>query len=186
MATSPSNPETEQYSGVVKWFNNKSGYGFIKSIDDENDIFVHHSKIVVENEQFKYLVQGEYVSFNLEYSNDENAKHKYQAVNIRGIKGGKLMCETRNETRPSEPRPKTDVQRRRSYDDNSTRQRRTYDDENVLRRRRSYAEEDDRYNRNEDETSSPRRHSSAPYKKKYEVKREIPQEQSWRVVRKSK
>ena len=32
------------YNGVVKWFDNEKGYGFIKTIDGE-DVFVHHSNI---------------------------------------------------------------------------------------------------------------------------------------------
>jgi len=87
-------------TGRVKWFNNKVGYGFITITDGENsgtDIFAHHSAINVENQQYKYLVQGEYVEFNLIKTQSE--KHEYQASNIIGIKGGKLMCETRNELR---------------------------------------------------------------------------------------
>lgn len=84
--------------GRVKWFNNKSGYGFITStIDgDEKDIFVHHSSIMVEKNQYKYLVTGEYVSFNVE-NVDNNEKYNCQAKNVRGINSGPLMCETRNE-----------------------------------------------------------------------------------------
>ena len=86
-------------TGKVKWFNNKAGYGFITVTDDseykEKDIFVHHSSIKTENEQYKYLVQGEYVSFQL--SNCEN--HEYQASSVSGVFGDKLMCETRNENR---------------------------------------------------------------------------------------
>jgi CspA family cold shock protein len=87
--------------GRVKWFNNKSGYGFITLLEDGNqdgkDIFVHHTGIVVNNEQYKYLVQGEYVEFQLEKVN--NGNHEYQANHVTGIRGGKLLCETRNENR---------------------------------------------------------------------------------------
>ena len=87
-------------TGRVKWFNNKSGFGFITVTDGPilgSDIFVHHSVIKVDSEQYKYLVQGEYVEFNLVETQD--SKHTCQASNVSGIKGGKLMCETRREFR---------------------------------------------------------------------------------------
>ncbi len=88
--------EQETIIGRVKWFNNKAGYGFITTLSEsplkDNDIFVHHSSIDVVNEQYKYLVQGEYVQFNIFRSTD--SEHEYQAVHIQGILGGKLMCET--------------------------------------------------------------------------------------------
>ena len=87
-------------SGRVKWFNNKSGYGFITISAGEHegtDIFVHHSSITVEKEQYRYLVQGEYVEFVLKEMLD--SEHKWQASDVSGISGGKLMCETRLETR---------------------------------------------------------------------------------------
>jgi cold shock CspA family protein len=89
-------------SGRVKWFNNKAGYGFISVPDcetnEERDMFVHHSEIKVEQTQYKYLVQGEYVEFVIAPINREN-KIDTHATNVRGINGGKLMCETRNEVR---------------------------------------------------------------------------------------
>jgi len=82
--------------GQVKWFNNKAGYGFItiKEEDVSKDIFTHYSTIQVTNSQYKYLVQGEYVEFDL--VNSTNDKHEVQAVNVTGINGGSLMCETRS------------------------------------------------------------------------------------------
>ena len=89
-------------SGRVKWFNNKAGYGFITVNDcetnEERDMFVHHSEIKVDQTQYKYLVQGEYVEFVIGVINREN-KIDAHATNVRGINGGKLMCETRNEVR---------------------------------------------------------------------------------------
>lgn len=85
-------------TGRVKWFNNKAGYGFITVTDGANsgsDIFVHHSTIKVDNQQYKYLVQGEYVDFSI--SKTTSGDHEYQAIDVHGIKGGKLMCETRHE-----------------------------------------------------------------------------------------
>ena len=89
-------------TGCVKWFNNKSGFGFITVLDGENvgkDIFVHYSAIKVAKDQFRYLVQGEYVEFELSKST-EGSKHEYQADKISGIKGGNLMCESQNAIKP--------------------------------------------------------------------------------------
>jgi cold shock CspA family protein len=92
-----SNNETHLV-GRVKWFNNKAGYGFITVTDGTssgNDIFVHHSAIQVDNQQYKYLVQGEYVNFDL--IKTTSTDHEWQASAVNGINGGKLMCETRLE-----------------------------------------------------------------------------------------
>jgi cold shock CspA family protein len=92
--------ESGRLLGQVKWFNNKAGYGFITVNDGEfagKDIFIHYSAIRVTNSQYKYLVQGEYVEFNLVKSNTD--AHEYQATDISGVKGGALMCETRRVNR---------------------------------------------------------------------------------------
>ena len=99
MSNSSDNVTSERFLGRVKWFNNKAGYGFITITDGSrsgSDIFVHHSVITVGSQQFRYLVQGEYVEFDL-VPTIQGSAHEIQASNICGIKGGKLMCETRNE-----------------------------------------------------------------------------------------
>jgi cold shock CspA family protein len=101
VATSSTN--SERLTGRVKWFNNKAGYGFITVTDGEHsnsDVFIHHSAINVSNQQYKYLVLGEYVDFNL--VTIDNDKYKYHAGNVNGVKGGKLMCETRHELKVSQ------------------------------------------------------------------------------------
>ena len=91
------------HSGRCKWFNNKAGYGFltvVRSSDDTmvgQDVFVHHTGIVVGTEQYRYMVQGEYVDFKMKETN--GGEHKIQASDITGVGGGLLMCETRNENR---------------------------------------------------------------------------------------
>lgn len=90
-------------TGCIKWFNNKSGFGFITVLDGDHitkDIFVHYSAIKVSKDQFRYLVQGEYVEFELTKST-EGSKHEYQADKISGIKGGNLMCESQSAFKPN-------------------------------------------------------------------------------------
>jgi len=101
-APSDDSPPVPLTNGRVKWFNNKAGYGFITVASGEaegTDVFVHHSSIQVSQEQYRYLVQGEYIDFEL--SAVENNDHKWQASNVRGVNNGKLMCETRLDTRNS-------------------------------------------------------------------------------------
>lgn len=93
---------SDRFTGRVKWFNNKAGYGFVTVTDGPksgSDVFVHHTSINVESEQYKYLVQGEYVEFGL--SDTKTSDHEFQAGEVSGIKGGKLMCETRLDSRSS-------------------------------------------------------------------------------------
>ena len=98
----------DRFTGRVKWFNNNVGYGFITACEGEfkdKDIFVHYSSIRVPDDQYKYLVQGEYVDF--EISKSDKDKYEFHAMNVSGVKGGNLMCETRkqtNETNPHKPR----------------------------------------------------------------------------------
>jgi cold shock CspA family protein len=95
----------KKLAGCVKWFNMKTGFGFLSVVQSVcgsdlkvgSEIFVHHSNVKVAEEQYRFLVQGEYVEFDV--SNVANGQHSCQAVNVTGMFGGKLMCETRNESR---------------------------------------------------------------------------------------
>jgi len=98
----PNVDNTDPILGRVKWFNNRAGFGFVTVLsgDKKNeDVFVHHTGIIVESEQYKYLVQGEYVSFILKTS--DSTEHPYQAGSVKGVLEGPLMCETRNTNRNS-------------------------------------------------------------------------------------
>jgi len=53
-----------QLEGVVKWFNNTKGFGFIKVDDRETDVFVHYSAIAANG--YRSLDEGDRVTFTLE------------------------------------------------------------------------------------------------------------------------
>ncbi|MHA1680569.1 MAG: cold-shock protein [Promethearchaeota archaeon] len=65
-------------SGIVKWFNNRKGYGFITPDGSETDIFVHYSNIVASEGEFKKLKDGEAVTFEVRQS-DKGP----EAVNVK-------------------------------------------------------------------------------------------------------
>lgn len=51
-------------TGVVKWFNNAKGYGFILGEDGEQEVFAHYSAITMEG--YKTLKAGQSVKFEAE------------------------------------------------------------------------------------------------------------------------
>ena len=97
--TSSDVPQT--HTGRCKWFNNRLGYGFVtvdnrtEGSDVPEDIFVHQTNVHPNSSTYRTLRQGEYVSFAL--SRDDNS---VQAVNVTGLNGGPLLCDSQN-TRPS-------------------------------------------------------------------------------------
>ena len=48
--------------GIIKWFNNEKGYGFINGKEDE-DIFVHYTSIKTDG--YRTLSEGQEVEFTL-------------------------------------------------------------------------------------------------------------------------
>jgi len=63
--------------GIVRWFNNHKGYGFIAQANGD-DIFVHYTGIVVSDPgDFKTLNEGDRVTFDV-----ENGPKGPSAVNV--------------------------------------------------------------------------------------------------------
>lgn len=52
--------------GIVKWFSDQKGFGFIER-EGEKDVFVHHTGI--SGAGFKTLAEGDRVSFDVEQGN---------------------------------------------------------------------------------------------------------------------
>ncbi len=50
-------------NGIVKWFSETKGYGFIEQ-EDGPDVFVHHSGI--NSDGFRTLNEGDQVTFEIE------------------------------------------------------------------------------------------------------------------------
>jgi CspA family cold shock protein len=66
-------------NGIVKWFDEKKGYGFI-TVEDGKDAFVHHSNI--EMAGFKTLSEGQKVT--LEVTQGQKGP---QAEQVRVVNG---------------------------------------------------------------------------------------------------
>ena len=78
---------------VSRWFNRK-GYGFIHVLTSDsehvgNDLFIHLSGINVSNDGYKSLYPGEYVSFDVDKTDDG----KLVCKNLTGVLGGPLLIE---------------------------------------------------------------------------------------------
>ena len=61
-------------NGIVKWFDDRKGYGFIEQ-EDGPDVFFHHSCINASG--FKALKEGDQVTFDI-----EQGKKGPAAVNV--------------------------------------------------------------------------------------------------------
>jgi len=73
-------------TGIVKWFNDAKGYGFIQH-DDGRDIFVHHT--VIEMAGFRTLIQHDLVDYEL-----AEGPKGLLAVRVRPLHQGQQQSRT--------------------------------------------------------------------------------------------
>lgn len=64
---------------TTKWFDAQKGYGFVTDLDSKEDVFVHHSNIVMDG--FRYLNEDDIVNYEL----GDGKNGREQAVNVRPI-----------------------------------------------------------------------------------------------------
>lgn len=79
------------YTGQVKWWNDRLGFGFVTVClgpERGRDVFVHHTGIHPRISNYGSLCKGEYINFNV-----TNGHNGQQAINVTGIGGGLLMCD---------------------------------------------------------------------------------------------
>ena len=75
VAANPAEPSGPKATGVVKWFNNDKGFGFITPDAGGEDLFAHFSSIQMSG--FKTLKEGQKVAFEI-----INGPKGQQALNI--------------------------------------------------------------------------------------------------------
>ena len=107
--------------GIVKWFSNKLGYGFITYDNKDNesqDVFVHHTSIKPLKTTYRTLTMGEYVEFSLAELKGNDQK---QAINITGPSNGPLLSDSITEFRDTYKKRNTypeNIQKRNTYPEN--------------------------------------------------------------------
>jgi CspA family cold shock protein len=65
-------------TGFVKWFKSGKGFGFISVPNEEKDIFVHFSNIVVQEGEFASLNEGDEVEFET-----HEGQKGIEAINVK-------------------------------------------------------------------------------------------------------
>ncbi|MBE1287955.1 MAG: cold-shock protein [Alteromonadaceae bacterium] len=65
-------------NGVVKWFNEDKGFGFLTPSEGGKDVFVHFRSII--SESYKTLSEGQQVTFSI-----EQGQKGPQAINVMAV-----------------------------------------------------------------------------------------------------
>ncbi len=64
--------------GIVKWYSDKKGYGFIE-VENDDDVFMHSSSII--DHGYFGLTKFDKVTFEI-----KNTRHGVQAANVRIVR----------------------------------------------------------------------------------------------------
>ena len=82
-----STPVLDRETGVVKWFNNAKGFGFILPDNDDagGDVFVHYSDI--QGDGFRMLLEGQSVEFEVGEQDDGRSR----AIDVTGPDGEQII-----------------------------------------------------------------------------------------------
>ncbi len=68
-----------EHTGIVKWFNERRGYGFIERVKGP-DVFVHHSAIQMDG--YRTLEPGTEVEFEVEDSPEGPQARRVSLVDV--------------------------------------------------------------------------------------------------------
>ncbi|XP_054825574.1 cold shock domain-containing protein 3 [Prosopis cineraria] len=80
----------ERSTGVVQWFSDSKGFGFIKPDDGGEDLFVHQSSI--RSEGYRSLLEGDRVEFVIASGDNDKTK----AIDVTGPNGAPLQSKKDN------------------------------------------------------------------------------------------
>ena len=78
-------------TGTVKWFNARKGFGFITPDEGDKDVFVHHSAIVTENDEFASLNDNDKVEFDV-----QQGEKGLEAKNVKVTEAAPYQPRERN------------------------------------------------------------------------------------------
>lgn len=80
--------------GIVKWYDRKKKYGFVRSMLTGEDLFVHVQDLALSIPlEEAHLVSGEYVEYQ-KASVEDKSEYNFKAIHVKGVCGGPLMCES--------------------------------------------------------------------------------------------